>query len=121
MPGLTAPSDYAEEPPRHPALKINSKVSATLRSPLPATHSPWRIESDWVGALLPCGVANRADSFAALAWRGPVQAGWIRARASTAPARWPIRPPPTRRWCCAAAGSAPLPVCVRRARAVTAQ
>ncbi|GJN04132.1 hypothetical protein PR202_ga21654 [Eleusine coracana subsp. coracana] len=25
MPGLTAPSDYAEEPPRHPALKINSK------------------------------------------------------------------------------------------------
>ncbi|VAI86452.1 unnamed protein product [Triticum turgidum subsp. durum] len=25
MPGLTAPSDYAEEPPRHPALRINSK------------------------------------------------------------------------------------------------
>ncbi|KAL6900923.1 hypothetical protein ACP4OV_005599 [Aristida adscensionis] len=25
MPGLTAPSGYAEEPPRHPALKINSK------------------------------------------------------------------------------------------------
>nr|CAB3504079.1 unnamed protein product [Digitaria exilis] len=25
MPGLTAPSDYVEEPPRHPALKINSK------------------------------------------------------------------------------------------------
>uniref|UniRef100_A0ACD6ALS2 Uncharacterized protein n=1 Tax=Avena sativa TaxID=4498 RepID=A0ACD6ALS2_AVESA len=25
MPGLTAPSDYAEEPPRHPDLRINSK------------------------------------------------------------------------------------------------
>ena len=33
MPGLTAPSDYAEEPPRHPALKINSKVSAMHPSP----------------------------------------------------------------------------------------
>jgi len=33
MPGLTAPSDYAEEPPRHPALRINSKVSAA--PPLP--------------------------------------------------------------------------------------
>ncbi|TXG54868.1 hypothetical protein EZV62_020124 [Acer yangbiense] len=26
MPGLTAPSDYALEPPRHPALQINAKV-----------------------------------------------------------------------------------------------
>ncbi|XP_042395877.1 sulfite oxidase-like isoform X1 [Zingiber officinale] len=25
MPGLTAPSDYSKEPPRHPSLKINSK------------------------------------------------------------------------------------------------
>ena len=50
MPGLTAPSDYAEEPPRHPALKINSKVSATPPS-LHATPPAWRFESDWVGAL----------------------------------------------------------------------
>ncbi|XLT50203.1 hypothetical protein HN873_042807 [Arachis hypogaea] len=27
MPGLTAPSDYSKEPPRHPCLKINSKAS----------------------------------------------------------------------------------------------
>lgn len=26
MPGLTAPSDYSKEPPRHPSLQINSKV-----------------------------------------------------------------------------------------------
>lgn len=26
MPGLTAPSDYSQEPPRHPALLINSTV-----------------------------------------------------------------------------------------------
>ncbi|XP_020580669.1 sulfite oxidase [Phalaenopsis equestris] len=25
MPGLTAPSDYSQDPPRHPSLKINSK------------------------------------------------------------------------------------------------
>lgn len=26
MPGLTAPSDYSKEPPRHPSLQINSKA-----------------------------------------------------------------------------------------------
>lgn len=26
MPGLRAPSDYTDDPPRHPALVINSKV-----------------------------------------------------------------------------------------------
>jgi len=26
MPGLTAPSDYSKEPPRHPSLQINAKV-----------------------------------------------------------------------------------------------
>ena len=66
MPGLTAPSDYAEELPRHPALKINSKVSACPLSPRPTP--PWRFESDWV-----CGVANRADSFATLACPVPIQ------------------------------------------------
>jgi hypothetical protein len=51
MPGLTAPSDYAEEPPRHPALKINAKVSATPSSPrVPRSHPPGDL-SDWVRAL----------------------------------------------------------------------
>ncbi|RZR89221.1 hypothetical protein BHM03_00016918 [Ensete ventricosum] len=26
MPGLRGPSDYSQEPPRHPSLKVNSKV-----------------------------------------------------------------------------------------------
>ena len=71
MPGLTAPSDYAEEPPRHPDLKINAKVSATPPSPRDSPPLE-RFESDWVCALLPCGVANRADSFApSRLWLGP--------------------------------------------------
>ena len=27
MPGMIAPSDYSQEPARHPALKINAKVT----------------------------------------------------------------------------------------------
>ncbi|KAL9323668.1 hypothetical protein ACSQ67_008525 [Phaseolus vulgaris] len=27
MPGLTAPSDYSQEPPRHPSLSVNAKAS----------------------------------------------------------------------------------------------
>ncbi|KAL0377292.1 UNVERIFIED_CONTAM: Sulfite oxidase [Sesamum radiatum] len=33
MPGLTAPSDYAQEPPRHPALVVNSKLAESAAVP----------------------------------------------------------------------------------------
>ncbi|KAF5740457.1 Sulfite oxidase [Tripterygium wilfordii] len=33
MPGLTAPSDYAREPPRHPCLRINSKEPFNAEPP----------------------------------------------------------------------------------------
>ncbi|GKV33049.1 hypothetical protein SLEP1_g41599 [Rubroshorea leprosula] len=33
MPGLTAPSDYSQEPPRHPALKINAKEPFNAEPP----------------------------------------------------------------------------------------
>ncbi|TKY45307.1 Sulfite oxidase [Spatholobus suberectus] len=36
MPGLTAPSDYSQDPPRHPSLLINAKafIPFSLRSPI---------------------------------------------------------------------------------------
>jgi hypothetical protein len=103
MPGLTAPSDYAEEPPRHPALKINSKVSAAPPLPRPC-FLPHGDSSDWA----PRGVAKRADSFAACL--GP--AVRMPARVSTVPVHRPITAD-------AGCRSAPLPVCVMRTRAVT--
>jgi len=107
---------------RRPTTRRSRRVTrpsrSTPRSALrpPLSTRPHPLGDSRVIGSVPCGVANRADSFATLACPVPVQAGWMRARASTAPARWPIRPPPTRRWCCAAAGTTPLPVCVRRAR-----
>ncbi|KAG9158994.1 hypothetical protein Leryth_013371 [Lithospermum erythrorhizon] len=33
MPGIRAPSDYSEEPPRHPCLKINAKEPFNAEPP----------------------------------------------------------------------------------------
>jgi hypothetical protein len=54
MPGLTAPSDYAEEPPRHPDLRINSKVRP------PPSYSAQAVPSRGVG--LACAAISAADS-----------------------------------------------------------
>lgn len=74
MPGLTAPSNYAEEPPRHLALRVNSKV----RSYMPKFSSALlfgRAGGFGMGA----GLGDSGSLIARI--RGAGRAGWIHARA----------------------------------------
>ncbi|MED6108165.1 hypothetical protein PIB30_020938 [Stylosanthes scabra] len=47
MPGLTAPSDYSREPPRHPCLKINSKEPFNAEPPRSALACSYITPSDF--------------------------------------------------------------------------
>ncbi|XLR69973.1 hypothetical protein HN51_017105 [Arachis hypogaea] len=47
MPGLTAPSDYSKEPPRHPCLKINSKEPFNAEPPRSALTCSYVTPSDF--------------------------------------------------------------------------
>ncbi|MED6131336.1 hypothetical protein PIB30_008982 [Stylosanthes scabra] len=47
MPGLTAPSDYSRDPPRHPSLKINSKEPFNAEPPRSALACSYITPSDF--------------------------------------------------------------------------
>ncbi|KAK4282253.1 hypothetical protein QN277_013651 [Acacia crassicarpa] len=47
MPGLTAPSDYSLEPPRHPSLLINAKTPFNAEPPRSALISSYLTPSDF--------------------------------------------------------------------------
>jgi hypothetical protein len=59
MPGLTAPSNYEEEPPRHPALQINSKVTPHLSRQCFSVRGSW----GWVWGLAMSPLIARIRSF----------------------------------------------------------
>ncbi|CAL5370268.1 unnamed protein product [Camellia sinensis] len=47
MPGMTAPSDYSQEPPRHPCLKINAKEPFNAEPPRSALVSSYMTPVDF--------------------------------------------------------------------------
>ncbi|KAF5961578.1 hypothetical protein HYC85_002787 [Camellia sinensis] len=47
MPGMTAPSDYSQEPPRHPCLKINAKEPFNAEPPRSALVSSYVTSVDF--------------------------------------------------------------------------
>ncbi|XP_027925043.1 sulfite oxidase [Vigna unguiculata] len=47
MPGLTAPSDYSQEPPRHPSLLINAKTPFNAEPPRSALVASYVTPSDF--------------------------------------------------------------------------
>ncbi|RYR21848.1 hypothetical protein Ahy_B03g067161 isoform D [Arachis hypogaea] len=61
MPGLTAPSDYSKEPPRHPCLKINSKASLIVILIIPRSHEPFNVEPP--RSALTCSYATPSNLF----------------------------------------------------------